>query len=126
MASTNENRHYVQVWVWLVVLLVASTAIVLLPIPPAIGVAIVFGAAVIKALLVAREYMHLRAEYWLVYALALLPTALVLTLGVALLPDIAAHLTSYSVSVYIAAIIPFTAATLAAVALLNRSQAPAE
>jgi cytochrome c oxidase subunit IV len=50
---------------------------------------LVFAAAIVKAALVVRKYMHLEGEYWLLYAIALAPVLLIVAMAVALLPDIA-------------------------------------
>lgn len=52
---------------------------------------LIFAIAVIKALLVARNYMHLKNEKAIIYAMALVPMAFILILLFALFPDFVYH-----------------------------------
>ncbi len=79
----------VRIWKWLVGLLVAGLTVFVMPIPKLVAIGLVFAAAVIKAALVIRKYMHLEAEHWLLYEIALTPVLLIIAMAVALLPDIA-------------------------------------
>jgi caa(3)-type oxidase subunit IV len=79
---------YVVVWFWLVALVGISIAAAS-ALPKEIAIALIFAAATAKALLVALHYMHLKRERALLYAIALVPLAVVAILFVALLPDIA-------------------------------------
>lgn len=88
-SAENVLPGYVIVWVWLVVLLGAGLAVVSLPIPRTAAVALVFGVASLKAGLVVRNYMHLKSEHRLIYAIALVPVLLFVGLLLALIPDIA-------------------------------------
>jgi len=78
-----------RIWAWLVGLLIAGLTVFVMPIPKITAIALVFTAAIIKAALVVRKYMHLEAEHWLLYVIALAPVLLVIAMAVALLPDIA-------------------------------------
>jgi caa(3)-type oxidase subunit IV len=53
----------------------------------ALAVALIFATAVVKALLVALNYMHLKFEPRLIYAIAIVPVLFLLVLTVALFPD---------------------------------------
>lgn len=80
--------NYVAVWAWLVLLLVVSVAAVYLPLSQAATIAVIFTVAVVKAFLVAVNFMHLRFEQRLIRAIAIVPVLLFLGLILALLPDI--------------------------------------
>jgi cytochrome c oxidase subunit IV len=78
-----------RIWAWLVGLLIAGLTVFVLPIPKIAAIVLVFAAAIIKAALVVRKYMHLEAQHWLLYVIALAPVLMVIAMAVALLPDIA-------------------------------------
>lgn len=80
---------YTTVWWWLISLLAAGILVAFLPLPQVVTIFLVFAAAAVKAGLVAFNYMHLRYERILIYALAITPVVLLLTLTAVLLPDIA-------------------------------------
>lgn len=83
--------NYVAIWGWLVALLTVGLAASFLPGTRALAVALIFATAVAKALLVALNYMHLRFEPRLIYAIAVIPVLFVLGLTVALFPDFVFH-----------------------------------
>jgi caa(3)-type oxidase subunit IV len=87
MATDKAHPNYLAIWIWLVVLMAVSLAATLLPGGRAVAVSIIFAAAMAKALLVALNYMHLRFEPRLIYAIALVPVLFALVLAVALVPD---------------------------------------
>jgi cytochrome c oxidase subunit 4 len=89
MIGERTHPNYVLVWYWLLGLALASVLVSALPLSHTFTVVLVFGAATVKALLVALYYMHLRFERWLVYALALVPLVLFGVLLLVLLPEIA-------------------------------------
>lgn len=78
----------VRVWQWLVVLLAAGLVAFMLPIPRVAIIVLIFAVAVVKAALVVRNYMHLKAEHLLLYLIPLVAVLLFLGLLLALLPDI--------------------------------------
>jgi caa(3)-type oxidase subunit IV len=80
---------YIEIWVWLVGLLAVGTAVVFLPIPKGLALLVVFSVAAIKAVLVVRNYMHLKAEHTIIYLIVLVPTVLIVGMLIALMPDIA-------------------------------------
>ncbi|MCZ7624691.1 MAG: cytochrome C oxidase subunit IV family protein [Candidatus Methylomirabilis sp.] len=51
-------------------------------------VGLIFVIASVKAVLVALNYMHLKSENWLIYALAIVPVLLVVAMILVLFPDI--------------------------------------
>ncbi|HEY8370285.1 MAG TPA: cytochrome C oxidase subunit IV family protein [Thermodesulfobacteriota bacterium] len=91
MSAHTGGTNYVAVWAWLLVLMAAGFAASFLPGARGVAVAAIFAVAVVKALIVAAYFMHLRVEPRVIYAIALVPVAIVLVLTLALLPDFAAH-----------------------------------
>lgn len=91
MATHKAHPNYVAIWVWLVALVAASLAATLLPGGRVVAVTFIFVAAIVKALLVALNYMHLRFEPRLIYAIALVPVVFAFILAVALFPDFVFH-----------------------------------
>jgi len=91
MTMIGERTHpnYVLVWYWLLGLALASVLVSALPLSHMFTIVLVFTAAMVKALLVALYYMHLRFERWLIYALALMPLVLFGILLLVLLPEMA-------------------------------------
>ena len=84
--SNAHSRHYLIIWVWLLALVVAAVAAASL-LPKLQAMVLIFAAAIIKALLVARNYMHLKNERVIIYAIVLVPLAFVIILLFALFPD---------------------------------------
>ncbi|HET8562338.1 MAG TPA: cytochrome C oxidase subunit IV family protein, partial [Candidatus Binatia bacterium] len=72
--SNGDTRHYFVIWIWLCSLVIVSIAATSL-LPKFQALVLIFAVAWIKALLVARNYMHLKHEKPLIYALALVPLA---------------------------------------------------
>lgn len=87
MASHRAESNYVKIWVWLMVLLGVGLSASFLPGGRGLAVAVIFGTAVAKAVLVALNYMHLKVEPRLIYAIAIVPVLFVLGLTMALFPD---------------------------------------
>lgn len=79
---------YFHVWIWLVVLTLAYLAERAFGLPRRMALGIVFGIALVKALLVAWHYMHLRHEGRMIYVIVLIPILLFAILVLLLLPDI--------------------------------------
>jgi len=90
---TAERVHpnYVAIWVWLVVLMVAGVLATRLPLGKSAVNNLIFAIAAVKAVLVALNYMHLKSENWLIYALAIVPVLLVVAMTLVLFPDIVFH-----------------------------------
>jgi len=88
--ATGERVHpnYLAVWGWLVGLLIVGVLSATLPFPKAASLVVIFGAAIAKAILVAANYMHLRFEPRLIYAIVIAPLVLFVGLTLALVPDI--------------------------------------
>jgi len=92
MESAGQARtQYIEVWFWLVALLVAGLAVMALPVPKLAALALIFSIATIKAALVVRNYMHLKSEGLFIIAVVLAPVLLFIGLAIALIPDIAMH-----------------------------------
>ncbi len=92
-AAAAERAHpsYVAIWVWLVLLMVAGVLASRLPLAHTMVVTLIFTIAAVKAALVGLYYMHLRFERGVIYAMALVPLALVVVLTFLLLPDFVFH-----------------------------------
>jgi caa(3)-type oxidase subunit IV len=90
---TPERVHpnYVTIWLWLLALMVAGVLATRLPLGKSAINNLIFAIAAVKAVLVALNYMHLRSESWLIYALAIVPVLLVVALTLVLFPDIVFH-----------------------------------
>jgi len=87
-SARDDRTLYVIVWAILVLLLVVGLTIFVLPIPREAAVTLIFGVAAIKAALVLRNYMHLKREHLLIYAIVLIPTLFLLGFAITLIPDI--------------------------------------
>lgn len=88
--DTKNRPNYFRIWIWLVVLVIVSiTASFVLP--KSIALLLIFSVAVVKALLVVLNYMHLKYEKLLLYALAIVPLLIVAILIFALFPDFVFH-----------------------------------
>lgn len=87
MRAHESRNNYVAIWIWLLVLMGVGLAASLLTKAHALAVTVIFAAAVAKAFLVALNYMHLKTEPWIIYAVAAFPVLLALVLGMTLVPD---------------------------------------
>lgn len=83
----SHRSNYMAIWIWLLALMTLSVAASALPVGRSAVILVLFGVAVVKAVLVVRNYMHLRSESWLLYTIALVPVAFVIGLIIALFPD---------------------------------------
>jgi caa(3)-type oxidase subunit IV len=84
--STAQSRHALVIWYWLMGLVIVSVGASLV-LPKFQAMVLIFSVALIKALLVARHYMHLKHEKAIIYAIVLVPLAFVIILLFALFPD---------------------------------------
>jgi caa(3)-type oxidase subunit IV len=89
LESAATRAHYIAIWRWLVVLVIAALVVTLLPIPKLAALVLVFGIALVKAVMVMRDYMHLKTETLIIHAIALIPILLFIGLALTLIPDIA-------------------------------------
>ena len=86
MVSDTHTRHYLMIWIWLLALVLLSVAAAAI-LPKTQAIVLIFAVAIVKALLVARNFMHLKNERAIIYALVLVPLAFVIILLFALFPD---------------------------------------
>ncbi|HJX10628.1 MAG TPA: cytochrome C oxidase subunit IV family protein [Candidatus Binatia bacterium] len=84
--SNAHSRHYLMIWIWLLALVVLSVAAASI-LPKTQALVLIFAVAILKALLVARNYMHLKNERAIIYAMVLIPLTFVIILLFALFPD---------------------------------------
>jgi len=84
--SNAHSRHYLIIWLWLLALVVVSVAAASI-LPKFQAMVLIFAVAIVKALMVARNYMHLKNERAIIYAMVLLPLMFVLILLFGLFPD---------------------------------------
>ena len=91
MSSPRPHPNYTAVWLWLLGLMALSVAASFLPGGRTLAVVVVFAVACVKAVLVAANFMHLRFEPTLIYALVLIPLLFLVVLAAALLPDFVWH-----------------------------------
>ena len=85
-----EVRHYVKVWGILVVLLAVSVLGPLMEIPLLMLIT-AFGIAIVKILMVAANFMHLKFEIRYIWFLLTAALLAMLVLFMGLLPDITKH-----------------------------------
>jgi caa(3)-type oxidase subunit IV len=90
--SNTQSRQTLLIWYWLMALVMLSVGASMV-LPKAEALMLIFTVAVIKALLVARNYMHLKHEKALIYAIALVPIAFVIIFLFGLFPDFVYHVT---------------------------------
>ncbi len=84
--NNSHSRHYLMIWIWLLALVVVSVAAVAV-LPKFQALVLIFAVAIVKALLVARNYMHLKNERVIIYVIVLIPLTFVIILLFALFPD---------------------------------------
>lgn len=86
MAERRRPNYFV-VWLWLVGLVTLSV-VASLTLPKTAALSLIFAVAAVKSLLVLLNYMHLKFERALLYALAFVPLVVVVILLFALFPDL--------------------------------------
>ena len=84
--SDAHTRHYFIIWIWLCLLVTVSIAAASL-LPKFQALVLIFAVAWVKAILVARNYMHLKHEKAILYAMIFVPLAFVMILLFGLFPD---------------------------------------
>ena len=87
MSETHEHPNYVKIWYWLLVLLAISVAGPMLEIP-AITLITAFGIAIIKAFLVAANFMHLKFEKKIIWLLLIMSLCLLGVFFFGTAPDV--------------------------------------
>jgi caa(3)-type oxidase subunit IV len=91
VTSGATRPNYTAVWIWLLALFCVGLGASLFPGGRAVALVVIFATALAKALLVALNFMHLRFEGGLIYAIALIPLVFAAILAVALFPDFVWH-----------------------------------
>ncbi|NIO10863.1 MAG: hypothetical protein GTO40_23795 [Deltaproteobacteria bacterium] len=86
MTHANPRRHYFYIWLWLMAFLILSVVASLL-VNEFAALVLIFVAALIKAVLVLRSYMHLKYEHLFIYALAVVPFVIMVIFALSLFPD---------------------------------------
>ncbi len=87
-ATAHEEPNYMKIFWWLLALTIFEVGIIYAHIPHGPLVAALILTALIKALLVAMNYMHLRFERWTLIAMTILPLLLIVDLLLGILPDV--------------------------------------
>lgn len=90
MINEKSRPNYFVVWIWLVGLVVISV-VASMALPKSLALLLIFAVAVAKALLVVLNYMHLKYEKALLYAIAIVPVVIVIILLFVLFPDFVFH-----------------------------------
>src|SRR5690349_7221735 len=88
-AQAHIEPDYMKIFWWLLGLTIFEVAILYMHLPHGILAAALILTAIIKALLVAMNFMHLRFEKWTLIVLPTLAILLILDLFIGLMPDIA-------------------------------------
>lgn len=91
MTTGRAHPNYTAVYIWLVALLGVGVAASAVPGARGVALVVIFVTALVKALLVALNFMHLRFESPVIYAIALIPLVFAAVLAVALFPDFVWH-----------------------------------
>ena len=87
MSGTHAHPNYVKIWFWLVILLVISTLGPMLEIP-VITLITAFGIAVVKAFMVAANFMHIKFEKHIIWFMMLMSLTLLGVFFFGVAPDI--------------------------------------
>ena len=90
--SNVHTRHYMTIWYWLMGLVIVSVLAASI-LPKQQAMVLIFAVALVKALLVARNYMHMKTESTLIHAIVLVPLAFIVIFLIGLFPDFVYHLT---------------------------------
>jgi len=86
MTSDAHRPNYFVIWLWLMGLVIVSIAASFV-LPKSAALFLIFFVAMLKALLVVLNYMHLKYEKPVLYALVIVPFLIVIVLIFALFPD---------------------------------------
>jgi len=90
MTSDAQRPNYFVIWLWLIGLVLLSIGASLF-LPKGVAILLIFLVALVKAVLVLLNYMHLKFERPLLYALVIVPLLIVAILIFALFPDFVMH-----------------------------------
>jgi cytochrome c oxidase subunit IV len=86
--DAHAEPNYMKVFWWLLALTLLEVGIIYVHLPKLVLTVALILMALIKALLVAVNFMHLRFEKWTLVAVTVLPLFLIVDLLLGLLPDI--------------------------------------
>jgi caa(3)-type oxidase subunit IV len=89
MHAEAPRPGYVTIWIWLVVLLAVGMLFFEIEISKTTATMLIFAVAVVKATLVVRHYMHMKAQPKMLYVIACVPLLLAIAMVLSLMPDIA-------------------------------------
>jgi caa(3)-type oxidase subunit IV len=87
MAHDRAHPNYTAIWLWLLLLMALSVVASVIPALRGVAALVMFATAFAKAILVALNFMHLRFEGRLIWAIAIVPVAFFAVLTIALFPD---------------------------------------
>jgi cytochrome c oxidase subunit 4 len=87
MAPERAHPDYTAIFLWLLALMAVSVIASVIPGLRGVAVVVIFATAFAKAILVALNFMHLRFEGRLIWAIAVVPVAFFAVLTIALFPD---------------------------------------
>ena len=87
MSKAYAHPNYVKIWIWLLVLLALSVAGPMLEIPT-LTIITAFGIAIVKAFLVAANFMHLKFEKKIIWFLLLMSICMLGVFFFGVAPDI--------------------------------------
>ena len=87
MSGIHAHPNYVKIWFWLVILLVISTLGPMLEIP-VITLITAFGIAVVKAFMVAANFMHLKFEKHIIWFMMMMSLILLGVFFFGVAPDV--------------------------------------
>ena len=87
MSGAYAHPNYVKIWIWLLVLLAISIAGPMLEIP-SITIITAFGIAIVKAFLVAANFMHLKFEKKIIWFLLIMSLCLLGVFFFGTAPDV--------------------------------------
>lgn len=88
-SQTHAEPNYMKIFWWLLALTLFEVGIIYAHLPKLALVIALILTAVLKAFLVAWNFMHLRFEKWTLIAVTILPLLLIIDLLLGLMPDIA-------------------------------------
>lgn len=83
-----SNSRYFRIWIYLMFLIGLGLSVALFPFSKPAAVTVIFAIAFVKAVLVVRNFMHLKDVPLMLYVIAGLPVLLAITMAAILIPDI--------------------------------------
>ena len=83
----DHEKHYSEVWISLLYLLVISISFAWLSVPHWLALVLIFGISLLKAGFVVQEFMHLKNEHKLLALSAATPLVLLAIMWILFYPD---------------------------------------